>query len=83
MLRATALALALFASPLMAQEDDAPDTMTLERLDAIVMALDPDAQTNGRVWQLRINGIELLIVIQPHDDLVCHAFATARDNVIV
>jgi hypothetical protein len=36
--------------------------MTLDRLDAIVRALDPEAQSNGRMWQLTINEVQVLIV---------------------
>jgi hypothetical protein len=36
--------------------------MTLDRLDAIVRALDPEAQSNGSMWQLTINEVQVLIV---------------------
>ncbi|MGX0876010.1 hypothetical protein ACSSV4_000685 [Roseovarius sp. MBR-154] len=36
--------------------------MTLDRLDAIVRALDPEAQSNGTMWQLTINEVQVLIV---------------------
>ncbi|GAW33389.1 hypothetical protein RA2_00425 [Roseovarius sp. A-2] len=36
--------------------------MTLDRLDAIVRALDPEAQSNGRMWQFTINEVQVLIV---------------------
>jgi len=36
--------------------------MTLDRLDAIVRALDPEAQSNGSMWQLTINEVKVLIV---------------------
>ena len=43
--------------------DPAPDTaMTLDRLDAIIRALDPEAQSNGRVWQMTIDTLQVLIV---------------------
>jgi hypothetical protein len=38
-----------------------PD-MTLERLDAIIRALDPEAQGNGAVWQLSVGEVQVLIV---------------------
>lgn len=36
--------------------------MTLARLDEIIRALDPEAQSNGSVWQLTINEVQVLIV---------------------
>ena len=36
--------------------------MTLDRLDAIVRALDPEAQSNGSMWQITINEVQVLIV---------------------
>lgn len=62
--------LVLIASPIAAQEptpdpipDPAPEpAMTLERLDTIIRALDPEAESNGSVWQLRINEVQVLIV---------------------
>lgn len=69
---------ALFCLPLAAlAQDAAPDTpaeaettpesaaepaMTLDRLDTIIRALDPEAQTNGAVWQLTIEGVQILVV---------------------
>ncbi|NCQ24358.1 MAG: hypothetical protein COW54_03945 [Rhodobacteraceae bacterium CG17_big_fil_post_rev_8_21_14_2_50_63_15] len=41
-------------------EPEAP--MTLDRLDEIIRALDPEAQSNGSVWQLTINEVQVLIV---------------------
>lgn len=41
-------------------EPEAP--MTLARLDEIIRALDPEAQSNGSVWQLTINEVQVLIV---------------------
>lgn len=65
MLRRLLLAsLVLFATPLTAQ-DTTPEpepAMTLDRLDTIIRALDPQAQSNGTVWQLGINDVQVLIV---------------------
>lgn len=41
-------------------EPEAP--MTLDRLDEILHALDPEAQSNGSVWQLTINAVQVLII---------------------
>jgi hypothetical protein len=43
-----------------APEPEAP--MTLDRLDEILRALDPEAQSNGSVWQLTINAVQVLII---------------------
>lgn len=65
MLRRLLLAsLVLFATPLTAQ-DTPPEpepAMTLDRLDTIIRALDPQAQSNGTVWQVSINDVQVLIV---------------------
>jgi len=36
--------------------------MTLARLDTILRALDAEAQSDGRMWQITIEGVEVLIV---------------------
>lgn len=36
--------------------------MTLDRLDTIIGALDPEAQTNGRVWHMTVNDLPLVVV---------------------
>ena len=44
-------------------EAEAPEPpMTLDRLDTILRALDPDLQSNGTMWQLTINEVQVLIV---------------------
>ncbi|MEO1139534.1 MAG: type III secretion system chaperone [Pseudomonadota bacterium] len=53
--------------------EPAPETtveapMTLERMDEIVRALDPDAQTNGRMWRLIIADTPVLIITDPEND---------------
>lgn len=62
----TVLCLCLLPGVALAQEaapDPLPEApMTLERLDAIIRALDPEAQGNGSVWQLTINEVQVLIV---------------------
>lgn len=50
------------ADPYAEAEAEAEPPMTLERLDAIIRALDPEAQTNGTAWQLRVNEVTVLIV---------------------
>ena len=65
MLRRLLLAsLVLLATPLTAQDTPPePDpAMTLDRLDTIIRALDPQAQSNGTVWQLSVNDVQVLIV---------------------
>lgn len=56
----------LLPAPLSAQEttpEIVPEpAMTLERLDAILRALDPDTQSDGPIWQLTINEVQILIV---------------------
>ncbi|SLN15091.1 hypothetical protein PEL8287_00627 [Roseovarius litorisediminis] len=61
--------LLLFPLALHAQDTTAPEqqvqpeaAMTLDRLDKIIRALDPDAKSNGHVWQLMISDTAILIV---------------------
>jgi len=42
--------------------------MTLARLDQIIRALDPEAQTNGRAWQLIINDVQVMIITDENAD---------------
>lgn len=42
--------------------------MTLERLDQILRALDPNIETNGRIWQLTVANTPVLIVTDPEND---------------
>jgi hypothetical protein len=62
------LALLLLPLPLAAQTTnaeagtEAEPPMTLERLDAIIRALDPEVQTNGTMWQFTVNEVIVLIV---------------------
>lgn len=75
MLRPLFLITLLTLSPLgLAAQDVAPETdstapkatpeapMTLGRLDTILRALDPEAQSNGRMWQITIGEVQVLIV---------------------
>lgn len=50
------------AAPLPDPEAPAEPAMTLARLDTILRALDPEAQSNGSVWQITINEVQVLIV---------------------
>jgi len=75
MLRRLCLTALLTLGPLtLAAQDVAPDAdsppaeaapeapMTLDRLDTILRALDPEAQSNGHMWQITINDVQVLIV---------------------
>lgn len=42
--------------------------MTLDRLDAIIRALDPEAQDNGAAWQFTIDGVQVLIITDARAD---------------
>ncbi|RXV63232.1 hypothetical protein C6W92_10070 [Roseovarius sp. A46] len=42
--------------------------MTLDRLDAIIRALDPEAQRDGAVWQLIIDDVQVLVVTDESAD---------------
>jgi len=44
-----------------------PD-MTLDRLDTILRALDPGAQGNGKVWQVTIDDVQVLVVTDARAD---------------
>lgn len=72
------------ALPLHAQEAKPPTEqasepdMTLERLHAIITALDPDAQTNGSIWQLQIADTPVLIVTDAGNDRM-RAIAPVRE----
>lgn len=46
----------------------AEEPMSLEKLDKIVRALDPNVQTNGRMWQLSINEVPVLIITDAVND---------------
>ncbi|MBE0452360.1 type III secretion system chaperone [Roseovarius autotrophicus] len=68
MTRLLALLALLLPLPLFAAEDTPEPPMTLERLDAIIRALDPEAQTNGSMWQLTVNEVTVLIVTDESAD---------------
>lgn len=46
----------------------AEPAMTLDRLDAIIRALDPEAQRGGAVWQLIIDDVQVLVVTDESAD---------------
>jgi len=46
----------------------AEPAMTLERLDAIIMALDPGAVTNGRAWQMKVGEVQVIVVTDEASD---------------
>ncbi|WP_371223766.1 hypothetical protein [Roseovarius sp. 2305UL8-3] len=84
MLRFAPLLLALLiaiALPLRAQSSDEPATeapMTLERLNEIIMVLDPEALREGTIWQLQIAEVPVLIVTDPAADRM-RAVAPVRE----
>lgn len=49
-------------------EVQAEPAMTLERMDTILKALDPNTQSNGRIWQLTIADTPVLIVTDEGND---------------
>ncbi|WP_317054908.1 type III secretion system chaperone [Roseovarius rhodophyticola] len=53
-------------APEVQAESEAP--MTLERLDVIVRALDPEAASDGRRWRLMIADVPVLIITDPNND---------------
>ena len=61
------LVLIVLALPLYAQDEpkEAPPLMTLDRLNDIVLALDPEALTDGRIWHFQITDVPILIVTDP------------------
>ncbi|MFB9149603.1 type III secretion system chaperone [Roseovarius ramblicola] len=59
----------LSADEIPATEAPEPEpAMTLERLDAVIRALDPEAQGNGKVWQFTIDGVQVLVVTDARAD---------------
>lgn len=60
------LAALLFALPVSAQEAEPP--MTIPRLGEIILALDPDAASDGIRFQLTIDDIPVLIVTDVRAD---------------
>ena len=81
-MRRLLLALALAPLPALAQETETPPLeppMTLDRLGQIIGALDPNAKTNGRFWQMQIGDIPLLIITDPENDRM-RAFAPVRET---
>ncbi len=72
-----ALCLAIAPLALTAQEETAPEPapepeleapMTLETLGQIIAVLDPQAQTNGRAWQMMIDDTMVIIITDPEAD---------------
>ena len=87
-----ALALCLAISPLtLSAQEAAPDAetapldpapaeppMTLDTLGEIIATLDPQAQTNGRAWQMTIADTMVLIITDPDADRM-RAMTPVRD----
>jgi len=76
-----AITLLLVPLPALAQDPDAPPSeppMTSERMGQIITALDPDAQTNGRLWQMQIGQTPVLIITDPENDRM-RALAPVRE----
>ncbi|MEM7074383.1 MAG: type III secretion system chaperone [Pseudomonadota bacterium] len=86
------LPLCLLPGLALAQDDTAPDPlpapapdtqaeapMTLDRLSEIIQAIDPEAQSNGTIWQLSINGLTVLIITDASNDRM-RAMAPVRET---
>ncbi|MDZ7708902.1 MAG: hypothetical protein U5K36_01310 [Roseovarius sp.] len=56
-----------------------PD-MTLDRLDAIIRALDPEAQSNGTVWQFAVGEVQVLVVTDESADRMRAMTPVARST---
>ena len=54
--------------------------MTLDRLDAIIRALDPEAQGDGAVWQLTVDGVQVLVVTDERADRMRALTPVARSE---
>jgi len=70
-----------------AQAEDRPEAapapepaMTLDRLGAILAALDPEAEDNGKVWQLTIDGVRILVVTDTAADRMRAIAPVARQS---
>jgi len=45
------------------RDEDGPEPpMTLDRLDRIVTALDPQAESNDTAWQLSVDGLKVMVI---------------------
>lgn len=56
-----------------------PD-MTLDRLDAIIRALDPEARSNGTVWQFTVGEVQVLVVTDVSADRMRAMTPVARST---
>ena len=54
--------------------------MTLDRLDAIIRALDPEAQGDGAVWQFTVDGVQVLVVTDERADRMRALTPVARSE---
>lgn len=62
-----------------ATEVPAPEpSMTIDRLDAVIRALDPEAQSDGTVWQLTIDSVQVLVVTDETADRMRAVTPVAR-----
>lgn len=57
-----------FSAPAVAQETPTDGPMTLDRIAEIVTALDPEAVTDGRRFQITVDDTPVLIVTDPAAD---------------
>ena len=78
-------AVAQDAPPEAPDTDPAPESapepdMTLDRLDAIIRALDPGAQSNGTVWQFAVGEVQLLVVTDESADRMRALTPVARST---
>jgi len=55
-------------APEIAPDKPPEGAMTLDRLDAILRALDPEAETNGAAWQMSIDDVQVLVVTDARAD---------------
>jgi hypothetical protein len=65
-------------APPAAETPDPEPAMTLERLDAILRALDPEAQGNGTAWQFAVGGVQVLVVTDARADRMRAMVPVAR-----
>ena len=68
MIRFAFAALLFLAAPVIAQEAEPEPGMTLDRLEEIILRLDPDAQRQGGAFQFAIEDVPVLIVTDERAD---------------
>ena len=68
MIRFAFAALLILAAPVIAQEAEPEPGMTLDRLEEIILRLDPEAQRQGGAFQFAIEDVPVLIVTDERAD---------------